>query len=106
MAKYKGKILGYAAVDSGQLLIVDPCYLSAWKDGEAFPKRGDKDYGNHYAKACKITTEAKDQGGELLVSGIAGNGVVFASGYGDGNYPITAEYDKNGKIESIVVHLQ
>ena len=98
MAKKQGKILGYAAVDSGQLLIVDPCYLGAWKDGESDDKK------SHYGKACEITMN-DDCGGELLVSGIAGNGVVFGSG-GDGNFPITAEYDKHGRIKSIVVHLQ
>lgn len=98
----RGKILGYAAVDSGQLLIVDPCYLSAWKDGEYNP---DKKADNHYAKACEIT-QNDDCGGELLVSGVAGSGVVFASGYGDGNYPITAEYDKHGRVKAVVVHLQ
>lgn len=94
--KNKHKLLGYAAVDSGQILIVDPCYLDEWKGGES---RGD----NHYAIAC-TTTMSKDQGGEMLISNIAGRGVVASSGYGDGNYPVYAEYintNKKGELEDI-----
>src|SRR3990167_9812136 len=80
----KRKLLGYCAVDSGQILLVDPCYLSEWVDGEY---EGD----NHYAIACH-TTMGKDQGGEMLISSIAGRGVVASSGLGDGNYPVYAHY--------------
>lgn len=30
----KKEIIGYVGVDSGQVMIVDPCYLSRWKDNE------------------------------------------------------------------------
>ena len=95
----KRKLLGYAAVDSGQLIIVDPCYLSEWKDGEAFDasKDGDEKYlDNHYSQCCKVTLENKNQGGEVLVSGVGGRGVVATSGYGDGSYPVYAEYENTG----------
>src|SRR3990167_4615674 len=94
----KKKLIGYAPVDSGQLIIIDPCYLGEWKDGKAFPKEGEP--SNHYAKACKATT-GKAQAGEILVSGIAGNGVVFCSGWGDGNYPVSAVYSEDGHIKSV-----
>lgn len=28
------ELIGYVGVDSGQVMIVDPCYLSEWKDNE------------------------------------------------------------------------
>ena len=28
------KILGHIGVDSGQVMVGDPCYLSKWKDNE------------------------------------------------------------------------
>lgn len=28
------ELIGYVGVDSGQVMIVDPCYLSRWKDNE------------------------------------------------------------------------
>ena len=92
----KRKLLGHCGVDSGQIIIVDPCYLSEWEDGEAFPDISKGQESNDYAACCEITTRNKDQGGEVLVSGIAGKGVVACSGYGDGNYPVYAEYENTG----------
>jgi len=84
------KTLGKAYVDSGQLLVIDPCYLSDWKDG---------DYGageeNDYAKCCNASM-SKKLGGEVH------NGVVVGSGYGDGEYEVKAEYEK-GRVKSITI---
>ena len=30
----KNELIGYVGVDSGQVMIVDPCYLGDWKDNE------------------------------------------------------------------------
>ena len=30
-------LLGYVSVDSGQLILVDPCYLKDWRDGDLPP---------------------------------------------------------------------
>ena len=88
------KIIGFCAVDSGQLLVADPCYLDNWKGG---------DYGenNDYTRACK-TTSNEAQGGEMVVSGSAGTGVVFSTGWGDGSYPVEAEYEDR-RIKSISI---
>lgn len=93
----KRKLLGYAGVDSGQILIVDPCYLSEWKDGEFHPTDTDPKniIANHYNTCCH-TTMSKNQGGEILVSGVGGFGVCCSSGSGDGSYPIYAEYTNIG----------
>lgn len=88
------KLLGYAPVDSGQLILIDPCYLSDWKDGEYKP---EKKATNDYARACEIT-QNENAGGEMLVSGIGGTGVVFSSGMGDGNYPVIAHYEESEKF--------
>lgn len=92
------KVIGYFGVDSGQVIIIDPCYLSDWKDGEAFPENGKE---NSYSKSCKITL-GKDRGGEILVADIAGNGVVASTGLGDGNYPVVATY-KDGNIKELKI---
>ena len=34
------ELIGYIGIDSGQVLIVDPCYLSNWKDDEYDDTRG------------------------------------------------------------------
>lgn len=90
------RIIGSCAVDSGGLIIVDPCYLASWKDGE--PDRLD----NHYGKYGAITDGA-NRGGEILVSGIGGKGVAFTTGYGDGNYPVEATYGANNIIKKITI---
>src|SRR5207248_2011462 len=55
-------ILGSCGVDSGQLMICDPCYLREWRDGDH-----DKT-DNHYGAACAATLSEK-LGGEVIVSG-------------------------------------
>ena len=92
----KKDILGYVCVDSGQVIIIDPCYLHEWKDGESDDKK------SHYVKCCDITL-SKKRGGEVLVSGVAGNGVVSGTYYGDGVYPVYAKRDKGGRIESLEI---
>lgn len=93
------KYLGEVAVDSGQVLLCDPCYLSSWKDGEADWDK--KKPTNHYAKACRITV-GKEQGGQMLIAGKGGTGVVASSGYGDGGYPVYATY-KDGRIAKLEI---
>jgi len=96
--------IGSCPVDSGQLIIIDPCYLKDWKDGE-FNDKEKENPTNHYSKCCVETL--KDGGaGEVLVSDIAGNGVAFASGYGDGCYPILAHYNKEGRIIKVEIIME
>jgi len=95
----KRKLLGHAGVDSGQLIIVDPCYLSDWKDGEAFPELPNIE-ANHYSACCDVTLHNPNQGGEVIVAAPGGQGVVATTGIGDGNYPIYAEYLDIGSPES------
>ena len=87
------KLLGECAVDSGQIIIVDPCYLSSWQDGEFIPGETPT---NHYAQCCDVTNHNENQGGKILVSGIGGFGVVASSGLGDGSYPVYADYENIG----------
>jgi hypothetical protein len=38
-------LLGQVSVDSGQLILVDSCYLQDWKDGKfQLNQKPDKDY--------------------------------------------------------------
>jgi hypothetical protein len=87
------KLIGYVAVDSGQLLIADPCYLRDWKNGD-YPG------GNHYARACRISL---DGGGTITIAGLAGDGVVFPSGYGDGEYAVYGFLDSKGRISKVEI---
>jgi hypothetical protein len=142
--------IGNVAVDSGQLLITDPCYIdSEWRQepfrddrvykdsqsgsiirwGEDF-KRFDEPlepYGQSpeelirvgrlillppppkpetfaysYNGACQATLS--EGYGELVFdAGHAGAGVVFASGWGDGIYPVFGE-KHDGRIMRVYVN--
>lgn len=83
------EVIGYCAVDSGQIMITDPGYLNYWEDnayGDSVP-RGHFSY----AGACDITLSG--QAGQFnFPKGHEGIGVVARSGYGDGYYPVYATY--------------
>ena len=87
------KILGRFGVDSGQVLIVDPCYLDRWKGGEFAPDTAGRI--NDYDEACKVTT--KRAGGEHSIGG-----VVSCTGYGDGQYTVTAKIE-NDRVKELVI---
>lgn len=99
------KLLGYAAVDSGMLLICDPAYLSNWVDGPYDPDQKGKPK-NSYDKVCRITVGVGNNGGQVNISGKAGDGVVFASGYGDGNYPCYGTFNKDGRCMKVEIDMK
>jgi hypothetical protein len=78
------EFLGTIAVDSGQILIVDPCYITT--EG---PDKWDEDYdGKHgYGPCCEATLSDKGFG-VVTVAGKAGDGVAVRTEYGDGGYPV------------------
>ena len=90
---------GSFAVDSGQAMVGDPCYLGDWKnriDGEPF------DHENHigeysYLGACGTTIKNN--------FGVLGNdeAVVFSTGYGDGHYPVYVKMNEDGRVAMVVI---
>ena len=98
--------LGVAGVDSGQLMVCDPCYLGDWVDNQSNDAVPDGDFS--YAGACKKTIEA--EGGQLnFKAGHAGAGVVFTSGFGDGCYEVLAKVtdygDMGQRVEEVRIKL-
>jgi len=94
--------IGMIGVDSGQIMIVDPCYLKDWKNNEykgQTIRTGDFSYDG----ACRETV-SKEKAGELglLPDGSSAMAVVAASGYGDGLYDVFATY-KGGRIKEIQI---
>ena len=95
------KLIGGFAVDSGQAMIGDPCYLTDWKpwneEVDKFEDHVNKvgEYG--YLGACNATLT--NNYGELGL----GSGVVFNTGYGDGYYPVYAKLDDDGNVMEITV---
>lgn len=85
------KLIGYCGVDSGQILLIDPCYV--WSDN--FDPDGEPTGGN-YDAACRITLS--DSG-----AGEVAGGVVTGTYDGDGVYPVTAEMDSSGRILRVTI---
>jgi len=91
--------IGDCAVDSGQLILIDPCYLKEWKDDEFSSKKHKGKYKEtgklSYSEACAITMNR-------TAGTINKCAVVTNTGYGDGFYPVYANV-KNGRVLSITV---
>jgi len=85
------KLIGYVAVDSGQVIISDPGSLGGWgKEGFGEASAGHFSYGG----ACE-TTLGEGHAGQLnYESGRPGVAVVSSTGYGDGFYPVYAHYEE------------
>ena len=85
------ELLGFAAVDSGQILIVDPCYIKT--DGEQAWQEDWNGASPGYGVCCEATLSA-NRAAEVLIAGVGGTGVAVGTSYGDGNYPVYRDGDK------------
>jgi len=105
--KKKFKQIGEVGVDSGQILICDPCYInSEWtpgkKDEDIFNKKNKGQFS--YSGCCLETCDTEDLGGQLnYKKGHAGAGVAVSSGYGDGCYPVYAIYNSDGRVSKLII---
>ena len=100
--------IGSFGVDSGQVLITDPCYLDSWKghnfDEEAIKKmqeEGKFEYSYSGASARTLIDLSDKQHG----AGDIGNGfgVVSGTGYGDGSYPVYAKFNEEGRVMQLKI---
>lgn len=80
-------LIGHVSVDSGQIVLVDPCYV---------------EQGLDYEEVCN-TTLSDDQAGAWM----NGHAVATSTGYGDGSYPVYVEYEDAGswgtRVKSITI---
>jgi len=88
--------LGVVGVDSGQLLITDPCYIDSEWEEEEFSNKKPKNFS--YNACCKKTLAEKINGQLNYKLGHAGVGVVFSSGLGDGVYDVIATVKDCGQF--------
>ena len=81
LEKQGWKRVGYADVDSGQIMIGDPCYT--------LPRKMDEDLGLDYDEL--IDRWPYDKPGQTTLTAKpdhAGAGIVMHTGFGDGTYPV------------------
>jgi len=90
--------LGKCGVDSGQVLIIDPCYINTeWEKETGKGRFG----GGTYEKCCKLTLSKKSGGQLKYKRGHAGLGVVASTGYGDGTYPVYGTINEEGRVTEL-----
>ena len=93
--------IGSFTVDSGQAMVGDPCYLDEWQPWNSeehnFEDHEVKagEYG--YLGACGVTLK---EGYGMLGNGSA---VAFTTGYGDGVYPVYADFNEDGRIVKVTI---
>jgi hypothetical protein len=80
-----GELIGQVGVDSGMLMISDPCYVKESTDSQC--------------EEIYEATNNKFNSGQIL------NGLAMAlqTGYGDGIYDVLAKRDENGRIVKIEI---
>lgn len=114
--------LGEVAVDSGQLMVTDPCYIGSqwlppsdedrvwWRDQspgaeiDGTPTAGEDEerlFPYSYRGASEATL-SNGYGGLAFELGHAGAGVAFGTAWGDGIYPVYGELH-NGRIVRVYI---
>jgi hypothetical protein len=67
--------VGVCGVDSGQIMLIDPCYVID---------------GSQYEAACKATLDTENGVGQMDGHESTRLGVCTSTGWGDGVYPVYA----------------
>lgn len=89
--------VGFCWVDSGSIMLADPCYMST-RDASHTVDTWDeflkltwpKDFGNGQGPSVY------DKASNALQQ--PGLGVIVSSGYGDGEYPVYVKRNEEGRI--------
>jgi|ETNmetMinimDraft_5_1059913.scaffolds.fasta_scaffold10774_8 hypothetical protein len=94
--------VGHVSVDSGQVIIADPCYImdGPYDDAPVHDPKDHKTAG--YGHPCKVTLSDKGYG-EFPVKGFA-TAIASGSGYGDGHYPVYGDMDEDGRVVALHIY--
>jgi hypothetical protein len=92
-------LIGRFAVDSGQAMVGDPCYLNGWDTNKNDEWNLEGKIGEYSYQGASATT-LENSYGELG----EGKAVVFNTGSGDGFYSVYAVFEEdNETIAQIVI---
>jgi len=98
----EGLILaGSIAIDSGQAMVGDPCYLDDWDTNKGDEWNLEGKIGQYSYQGASATTLANSYG-QL---GFA-TAVVFNTGYGDGLYPVYVQFNDEGRVSKVVIDFE
>ena len=90
---------GSFAVDSGQAMVGDPCYLDEWKKWESGEPFEHEEHAGEYGYLGVSGVTLADTFGQ--VGGM--NAVAFSTGYGDGLYPVFVQVNSEGRVLKVVI---
>jgi hypothetical protein len=91
---------GSFAVDSGQAMVGDPCYLDDWDTNKNDEWNLDGKVGQYSYQGASATTIANDFGS------LGNTAVVFSTGYGDGYYPVYVQMNSDGRVSKVVIDFE
>lgn len=94
--------IGKVAVDSGQLMICDPCYIDLEWSKVELHDGAKPNNGLNYHACCVRNDDQKLYKQLNFKLGHAGAGIVFNGGDGDGVYPVFAHV-KDGIITKVEI---
>jgi hypothetical protein len=94
-------LAGHFAVDSGQAMVGDPCYIDNWDTNKNDEWNIEGKVGQYSYHGASATTLANSYG-ELGI----GSAVVFNTGYGDGLYPVYVQLNDEGRVSKVVIDFE
>lgn len=101
-------LIGHVPVDSGQVFIVDPCYVL---NGDVQFQGDEVVSDNAYSRACAASMS--EDGAAPFRAGVdvnihgnpitAPDAVCTSTGWGDGMYPVYVTYSDDGRVASMTI---
>lgn len=94
------KQIGSVAVDSGQIMIIDPCYIENDFSNDFnghFKDEPKSSYEMNYDGCCQATLN------EVGYGSIQQLAIACRTTYGDGVYPVYAEFNSSGQVTSLTI---
>tara|TARA_R100000306_G_C4322112_1_gene115678 strand:- start:65 stop:418 length:354 start_codon:yes stop_codon:yes gene_type:complete len=93
----KRKRAGVISIDSGQVMLVDPCYLRSWVADEYSmdDEKNDEPGTFSYSGVCRSSGQIDGAGAGY------GKAVVTRTGYGDGVYDVFVTTNDEGRVEKL-----
>jgi hypothetical protein len=95
--------LGHIAVDSGQLMITDPCRIDEhWKKEDYDPKSKPTPFSYN---DISQKTQKGVHSSNFTQSKMPGAIIHFSSGFGDGLYQVWGYQDESGRIVKVDIDM-
>lgn len=102
----KWQKIGDCAVDSGTIVLVDPCYVlpdNVTPEGKLESHHGKNSYTYERFMEDAFEGEKDLLPREIIFAGIAGTGVAIGGFGGDGDYPVYIKRGKDGQVREVKI---